>query len=102
MSKLLTKKKFLLMMKILMKNIPMKGILMKKALIKKIKKRQKYRLIDCFINKNTLLHNFFVLNKNINAFLNAADMDNKKNFKNNFFLKIFGSSNVTGFITSHN
>ena len=85
-------------MKILMKNIPMKGILMKKALIKKIKKRQKYRLIDCFINKNTLLHNFFILNKNINAFLNAADRDNKKNF----FFKIFGLSNVTGFMTSHN
>ena len=85
-------------MKILMKNIPMRGILMKKALIKKIKKRQKYRLIDCFINKNTLLHNFFILNKNINAFLNAADRDNKKNF----FFKIFGLSNVTGFMTSHN
>ena len=98
MSKLLTKKKFLLVMKILMKNIPMKGILMKKALIKKIKKRQKYRLIDCFINKNTLLHNFFILNKNINAFLNAADRDNKKKF----FFKIFGLSNVTGFMTSHN
>ena len=86
MSKLLTKKKFLLVMKILMKNIPMKGILMKKALIKKIKKRQKYRLIDCFINKNTLLHNFFILNKNINAFLNAADRDNKKKHFSKFLV----------------
>ena len=102
MSKLLTKKKFLLMMKILMNKIPMKEILMKKALIKKIKKRQKYRPIDCFINKNTLLHIFFILNKNINAFLNAADRDNKKKFLNNFFFKIFGLSNVTGFTTSHN
>ena len=89
MSKLLTKKKFLLMMKILMNKIPMKEILMKKALIKKIKKRQKYRLIDCFINKNTLLHNFFILNKNINAFLNAADRDNKKKFLKQFFFQNF-------------
>ena len=86
MSKLLTKKKFLLMMKILIKNIPMKGILMKKALIKKIKKQQKYRLIDCFINKNTLLHNLFILNKNINAFLNAADRDNKKKHFSKFLV----------------